>query len=319
MLKIALIGAGQLGSRHLQALALFDRPARIFVVDPFEASLATARERFEQVKQDRVEARFTMRFEELPAALDAAVVATGADTRRAALERLFARSRVDVALLEKVLFQRIADYDAVAALLSAQGTHAWVNCAQRLWPFFRDLRPRLLGGANINVTVTGASWGLGCNAIHNLDLLSYLVGEPQCRLEAQLDAGSIPSKRAGFIEFTGTLHAFGARGNRVTQTSWRAGSAPFAFEVQSEALHAFWRVGEPTMRLADAAGDWQWRELETHVPYQSQLTHVVLAEMINRRSSVLPSYAESAALHVKMLEAFLAHLRRAPGDACAIT
>ncbi|MGQ0523503.1 MAG: Gfo/Idh/MocA family oxidoreductase, partial [Betaproteobacteria bacterium] len=131
MRQIALIGAGQLGSRHLQGLALLDRPARVTVVDPVEASLATAKERFAQVKQGKVEAVFTQKFEDLPEVLDGAVVATGADRRREAIERLLARSRVRVALLEKVLFQRIDDYGAVGALLEKSGTRAWVNCSQR--------------------------------------------------------------------------------------------------------------------------------------------------------------------------------------------
>ena len=171
MLQIALIGAGQLGSRHMQGLALLEAPARVTVVDPFAASLATAQERFAQVKQQNVEAVFTQSFDELPQALDGAVVATGADRRREAIERLLARSRVRVALLEKVLFQRIEDYGAVGTLLDKSGTRAWVNCSQRLWPFFRDLRPKTLGKSSVRIVVRGTQWGLGCNAIHNLDLL----------------------------------------------------------------------------------------------------------------------------------------------------
>jgi predicted dehydrogenase len=318
MLQIALIGAGQLGSRHLQALALFDRAARITVVDPVESSLATARERFAQVKQGRVEAVFTQNFSDLPKVLDGAVVATGANVRRRAIEALLRQSTVKVALLEKVLFQKIEDYAAVGALLEKSGTRAWVNCAQRLWPFFSDLRPRTLGKSNLQVNVTGAQWGLGCNAIHNLDLLPFLTGDADCRVESALDEGSVPSKRQGFIEFTGTLYAFGARGNRVVQTSYRDGSAPFAFEVQSDDLHAIWTVQEELMRIAEASGGWKWREEKMSPLYQSRLTHLVLAEMLDHGRSVLPSYAESAALHLSMLGVFLHHL--GPGlHACAIT
>jgi hypothetical protein len=299
MLQIALIGAGQLGSRHLQGLALLDRAARITVVDPTESSLATAKERFTQVKQEKVEAAFTRSFGDLPKHLDGAVVATGANVRRKAIETLLQHSDVKVALLEKVLFQRIEDYASVGALLEKSGTRAWVNCAQRLWPFFAELRPMTIGKSNVQVTVSGANWGLGCNAIHNLDLLPFLTGDADCRLESALDAGSIPSKRPGFIEFTGTLSAFGERGNRVIQTSDREGDAPFEIAVDTAELGRTWRV-------ADGA------------PFQSQLTHTVLAQMMDKGTSALPAYAESAALHLKMLEAFLRHL--GPGaQSCAIT
>jgi predicted dehydrogenase len=321
MLNIALIGAGQLGSRHLQGLALLNRPARITVVDPGEKSLATAQGRFAQVKQDKVEARFATRFEELPREIDGAVVATSADVRRKAIEALLGHAKVKVALLEKVLFQRLEDYDAIGRLLHASGTRAWVNCAQRLWPFFAELRARTLGKNNVHIGVSGAQWGLGCNAIHNIDLLPFLTGDQACRIETALDAGTIPSKRPNFIEFTGTLHAHGARGNRVVQTSWRDGDAPFEFEVQGQDFRVLWRVADGAMRMCEAANGWKWREGESRAPYQSQLTHTVLLEMIEQGRSVLPTYAESAKLHRPMLEAFLLHQNRKVDEqqACAIT
>ena len=49
MKKIALIGAGQLGSRHLQGLAKSDLEISIEVVEPFEVSRNTAKQRFEEI------------------------------------------------------------------------------------------------------------------------------------------------------------------------------------------------------------------------------------------------------------------------------
>lgn len=324
-LRIALVGAGQLGSRHLQALSLLERAAEITVVDPSAASLATARERFEQAAAAgprKATARYVSSFADLPKALDAAVVATAADVRLAALEKLLGASRPRVLLLEKVLFQRLADYDAADRLLQAIGARAWVNCAQRLWPFFSGLRPRTLGRSNVQITVSGAQWGLGCNAIHNLDLLPFMTGDGECRLEGALDAGTIPSKRAGFVEFTGSLYAHGRRGNRVVQTSYREGSAPFEFEVQAEDFRALWRVADGSQRIADAAGGWKWEEKESRAPFQSQLTHAVLLEMIEKGRSDLPEYRASAVLHRLLLTTLLQH--QSPGQVgatqvCAIT
>ena len=68
----------------------------------------------------------------------------------------------------------------------------------------------------------------------------------------------------------------------------------------------------------DATSGWKWREEKVSQIRQSNLTHLVVAEMIDHGRSVLPSYAESAALHLSMLEVFLRHL--GPGaDVCAIT
>ena len=49
MIHCAIIGAGQIGSRHLQALCQFEKPIRVDLVDPSDESLQTAQSRFEEV------------------------------------------------------------------------------------------------------------------------------------------------------------------------------------------------------------------------------------------------------------------------------
>ena len=48
MKTIVVIGAGQLGSRHLQALSKVNFKTTIEVVDPFESSLVVAKGRFNE-------------------------------------------------------------------------------------------------------------------------------------------------------------------------------------------------------------------------------------------------------------------------------
>ena len=49
MLNIAIIGCGQIGSRHLQALSLIKEGAIIYLVDNSPESIDISKERFEQV------------------------------------------------------------------------------------------------------------------------------------------------------------------------------------------------------------------------------------------------------------------------------
>ena len=47
--NIGLIGAGQIGSRHLQGLAKSTLQYKIYVVDPDEKSLSVAKIRYQEV------------------------------------------------------------------------------------------------------------------------------------------------------------------------------------------------------------------------------------------------------------------------------
>ena len=53
MLNIILIGAGELGSRHLQGLVKVNHMLNIWVIDPSSESLARAEERLEEIEYDK--------------------------------------------------------------------------------------------------------------------------------------------------------------------------------------------------------------------------------------------------------------------------
>lgn len=297
MISIAVVGAGQIGSRHLQSLAQLDRPARIIVVEPSRTMRAVARERYEAVAgRPSEDIQYLDSLQAIGGDLDLAIVATAADVRRDVIEKLLQHVAVRYLLLEKVLFQRIADYAVVGELLERRDVSAWVNCSQRLWPFFLAARAEYPASGPLELMVKGSNWGLGCNAIHNLDFLSYLAGSEKISLSAELDEGVIEAKRPGFIEFTGTLVAEDALGNRVTQASLRSGERPLTMEIRS---------GEQR-RVCDL----------TTVPRQSDLTYAIVQSLLTSGQCELPAYAQSAALHVAMLKVFLEHVG---GDVCPIT
>ena len=63
----------------------------------------------------------------MPAAMDIVIIATGADVRRKVIEELLEQAHVSYLLLEKVLFQRLEDYDVVASLLERKQAKAFVT------------------------------------------------------------------------------------------------------------------------------------------------------------------------------------------------
>jgi len=209
MIKIAIIGSGQIGSRHLQALSLIDRPVSIQVVDPDQNSIKMAQERFSQVQStgnvNHIE--YLKNTDELSECLDVVIVATSSNVRRSVLEKLLHYKKVQYLILEKVLFQKIEDLYFVQNLLVKKGTKSWVNCSRRMVPFYQKLKEKFNNTHILNYTVSGSKIGIGCNAIHYLDMFAYLSKQNNLKLFSnQLDKNIITSKRKGFIEFTGTLY-----------------------------------------------------------------------------------------------------------------
>ena len=81
--NIVIIGAGQIGSRHLQAMAKMDFPACIWVVDPSDISLAVSKDQFHQVAvSPNIESvNYQNSIDPIPDNLNVVIVATNANIR----------------------------------------------------------------------------------------------------------------------------------------------------------------------------------------------------------------------------------------------
>jgi predicted dehydrogenase len=314
--KILLIGAGQLGSRHLQALASLGRPASIQVVDPSAASLNVARARWDEVGgHDGIE--FRPELGSAGTGVDVAIVATNADVRRRVVERLLALARPKYVILEKVVFQHSDDFAAVAGLFTDRGVTAWVNCPRRMWPVYQELRSS--AKFPISLEVTGSNWGLACNAIHFLDLFAYLSGAREADIEPRLDRGLIKSKRAGFIELTGSLTAHFGNAGRAVLTSRAAGSDPVIIKVEDKRNTWELQEGKGTLTLTRIP-EGEKAERSFEVLFQSKLTNRVVEQLLRDGDCQLTPYEESRALHVPLLQVISEHLH-GPGKVkpCPIT
>ena len=205
--RISVIGAGQLGSRHLQGILRLDATCEIHVVDPSIPSLEIARQRASEVPEHtRHRLFFHQTIDALPDFLNYAIVATTADVRLPVLRVLLQNRTVSNLLLEKVLFQRKEDYAAAGEILEEAGTQAWVNCPRRAFPIYKTLQAFFDDDILRHMDVRGGEWGLGCNAIHFIDLIALMTGGNPEQISTQfLYPYLIDSKRKGFKEFIGTL------------------------------------------------------------------------------------------------------------------
>lgn len=302
---VYIIGAGQLGSRHLQALKAVPVPLSITVVDPNGSSLQTAKERYEAVQASNApehEMTFSQTIPAADAKVQLAVVATNANVRREVIEQTLAGNQVQYFILEKLLFQRKADYPAMEKLLSKRQVRAWVNCSMRTMPFYADLR-KITDNGKVDLTVTGGQYGLVTNAIHYLDYIAYLTNCNDYSLDtSQLLPEVIPSKRPGFSELNGALYATFTDGSTAHLRCYPAGTAPTQVTVSNEYFRCISRESEKRAWLAEAKTEWKWQDIAADIPFQSAMTTKVVGELLASGSCPLTSFSESVRTHLQLLE-----------------
>lgn len=319
MYNIVVIGAGQLGSRHIQSIKSTRHQCKLYVVDSVRESLEKTKAIFESTQVDSLiqEVYYCENSNSLPEVIDFLLISTGSRPRAAIFEDIASRHQIKNVVFEKVLFQKESDYHEVAAILTKRGIKAWVNCPRRMYDGYKALQP-LFKDKTVNMTVSGGLWGMGCNSIHFLDVYSFLTGSTDYTLSVDgLDHDILDSKRAGYKEFTGTLTARFANGGTVVLHS-----------ANNAISHLITLSSEDTFCCVSEVVKKCWiRSLERNevvtfpVPYQSQLTSIVLDSILDNGTCELASYEESSRIHLPLIKGLIAFLNKngIDTDNCPIT
>ena len=323
MRQIAIIGAGELGSRHLQALAKLAEAATITVVDPSEISLRIARDRFNEIASGPwLNILFVKNLNSLPETLDLAIVATSSAVRMAVISQLLAITTVSTLILEKVLFQKNADFDDANELFLQKKISAWVNCPRRMMPFFKKLAEYISPDQPFTFTAEGSNWGLCCNAIHLIDNCAMYSRCTEYALDLSgLYRSIVRSKREGFIELNGTLKGRFSNGAQ--------------FELRCEDGDQWWLIN----RIQNAAHliEINLKENAATITQlataektffanitvrQSELTHMAVQDLFASGECELTRFQDSVALHRPLINDLLSYVNTllpTPTDALAIT
>lgn len=310
-IRIALIGAGNLGSRHLQALALLNADTTIHVIDPSQNSLRIARERFNASKKNiKVDVIYSPVIPETQDSFDVAIIATNSSIRRKVIEEFVQKNKVKFIIMEKIVFQQCDDFSRIKELLDLHNIRAWVNCPRRMFSFYKNLKSKLKGAAFLDLTVKGSQWGLGCNAVHMLDLYAFLCDDADISLNSNgLNTGWIDSKRPGYIEFVGSLLGKSKFG-QIELTSYPIGNMPLVLDLASDKMRCIIHEDINTAYISTSDDQWKWSRIDIDIKYQSELTNLIVEDLVETAKCGLTSFEESTFIHKELLTSFIGHMKK---------
>lgn len=306
MKTVVLVGCGELGSRHLQALACIEFPLVVHVLDPSEEALAIAKQRCEQVTPANCEFRVRYHTEAsaLSGIVDVAIIATTSSVRLSVLEELSRVSELRNVILEKFLFSDEGEYERARVIIEELPGSAWVNCPRRMYPVYQELKRQLPTGSPLHYSLSGPNWGLACNSIHFIDHLAFLTGETleKCWVEAST-ARAIESKRSGYQEFLGEVRGEFSAGSTLSLVAGND-DAQLLLSIKGDGVElSIDEVGRTYSFINRDTGITETKSFT--VPYQSQLSHLVVADIVTKGACDLPSYSESSAAHILLLRTLL--------------
>lgn len=319
-INIAIIGLGEIGSRHLQALINCNFLVNIFCVDPSSQSIEVAKSRVKQSSKENVSSlNYYKSLEGMPGDIDLAVIATSSRNRLEVLKSLVNKCNVSNIIFEKVLFQKLSEFEEASAILNLKKINSWVNCSRRTWPIYKEVKNILKNKKGVMFKLTGGPWGMGCNSIHFIDIFEWLTSSRLSKIDIEgLDPEIILSKRAGYQEFRGILELRFNNENILFLES-NSNEMPSVIEISAKGLNL--KIDEVSGNLISGKGN-KIKTQNFPTPFQSDLSNIIANDILMNNKSVLPSFPESYRQHVHMLSAFQRHIEKITGikiDHCPIT
>lgn len=312
---VAVIGCGSIGMRHVEALGRLRGPVRVYAVDMREDAVLRAKSLFEAARAQSETAAevLTLRtIEEIPNQVDLAIVATAAQGRLELVSALLRGRQVNAMILEKFLFPRTADYAFAGDILGAIQGGVWVNCPRRLYPSYREIAKRVHGAQYVGMRVSGRAsvTPIGAIAIHFADLLAFLGQDAEIGLSATAEDISLLPTRRGVDDFAGVMCVHSADGRlRLRYTAATSTEAPQNIYIDTD--KAQWVIQEwcQAAYMASPETSWRFEPIPFAVPYQSQLTNLVAEEILTQGRCDLPTFAESAKIHLSLMAPLLESYR----------
>ncbi len=308
---VCLIGAGNIGSCHLQGLATIKTPLDISVVDSSLQSLNICREHLTELSRRTSHTiHYSTRLASVPKKLDVAIIAVRADSRARVIKQLLKHVHVRYLILEKILFQKKRDYQTIGILLKKTRTKAWVNCPLRIMPYHASLKEKIGNDPVLYEVRSGSRHGLMTNAIHYADYLAYLAGSTKFSVfTSLLSPRLLSSKRPGSFELTGTLLLRFDNGNTGILSQNSAKQISRTTTITTRRFKT--TLDEANNRAVIQTGEKSpVKKVPAPFLLQSNMTGYIVGEILKRGTCALTPYEESALIHLNLLEPIRLFLQR---------
>lgn len=296
---ILIAGCGNLGSRYLQGLSCLSTPLEIFLFDINKSAITNAINFFDINKNHKI--NICENISAIPSKLNLVINATTAFNRCEIIKLISNLSDVDYWILEKVLEQNTKNLRLIQIYLrSSKGV--WVNTPRRAMPWYSEIKSKIPFNLPLHFTYTGGSWGLACNALHFIDLLSWFTSERVVSLNnSLLEKNWVQAKRNGFYEIFGTLIVNFSKGSILELKSMNTDLRESLIEIQDS--KGILTINEK----AGFAKHTNGTVINGNILFQSEITSTLVNEILFKGSCKLPDLYTAIEMHEKFLECMLSH------------
>ena len=311
MQNLAFIGCGGIGRCHIEGVLNKKISNNLILIDRSKESLELTVLSIKKHKNFTNEIKITTYgdIKDCKEDIDYAVISTLSNIRHKLLNDLLKNQKnIKHIILEKVLFDRMDQYDDILKFTS-KNTKIWVNTARRHFNYYREAKLFFANDEITNINITGGGFGLGCNGIHFLDLVSFFSDTPKISsIHNALDECIFPSKRDSFIEFHGSLLGSSNHINFVINSIANIKSST-TISIISKGKTVYIDEGQGKMILIDNLQETR-AVIYFILPLLSESSSEIALNLFKEGKFILPELQESAQIHKPLINLFHNHAQK---------
>jgi len=321
--KITLIGCGNVGSRHLQALAKLPFDIDVKIVEPNKDAQDLAKARLNEVQKKNTNNKFSWydSIKELSDSSDFAIVATTAVGRVKILNELLELGE-NKFLVEKMVCQSTNEYDSLLTKMKHFKAKGWVNTNLRYFESWQNIRKYFEDSEFIHLSVIESNLSpLGTNAIHYIDLFSFLTNDYNIKLNGDFLLNKLyPNKRGKHLkEFAGSIVGSCNNGSSLAMTFIPDCDLPNILNIAGNHKHLM--IDELNEKMFDLANR---NDLKVQFKFEhpSSLTTKIASDIIEKDDCNLTTIENSYPLHAELFRILNEHIKKLTNEdvkLCPIT
>lgn len=299
-MNILIIGAGQIGSRHIESLYKSHNKYNIHVIEPQNVQIIKLKKILSTYKKKN-NIFFYKKILKFDFDLDFVIISTNANVRRKIFTNLIKSNTFKNILFEKIVFSSLKDYRNTQKEINRRKINAFVNFPRRSFKVYKYIKKKLIKTKNINYSLIGKNWGFATNTLHNIDLFSYLTNNSELKVNTfNIDKIRKSKKRKGFIEFNGLIIITNNRDDILILQDFKSSkdtnllnggikieNSQFSFLIY-ENLSKMYEINNKNFFI---------KEIEIKLPKQSELTDKFIQKFKRKNISDLPTLDECYHIH----------------------
>lgn len=307
--NIILVGCGNIGSRHLQALVKLPFSVDIHVVEQSNKSKNLAKIRLNEIKFDQKNHSIFWydSIQKISKISDLVIVSTLSEGRVRLIQNLLKKKNKKF-LIEKPVCQSSKEYKNLLQQFRLFKATGWVNTNRRYFESYKKIKQELKNSKFFDIHVFSTSSGLGTNAIHFIDLFSWITNDSKIKLNGDfLFPKLFPNKRGRrFKEFYGTIIGSGKNGSSLTLNFFPSHTESIFLTISTNTSnYVIDELNQYTFKIGLHP-----KKLKFSYEHVSNLTTSVVQDILVKNTSLLPKLSESYLAHVELFRIFNLHVKK---------